>query len=92
MRRASRGRRERPFSVSEVAGIAGLIEVMAGWAGGGVSVLAGRGSDEGPSEVVPLGSAISEYRRFLSAQMGGLIYSSDATTASAACTPTAVWL
>ena len=56
MRRASRGRLERPLSVSEVA--ESRLEVGVLWGcEGGVSLL-GRGSAVAPSEVMPFGWAM----------------------------------
>lgn len=53
MRRASRGRLERPLSWREVEGRGVVVGVLCGWEGG-VSLL-GRGSAAGPSDVIPFG-------------------------------------
>lgn len=58
MRRASRGRLERPLSLTEVAGSGVEVGVLWGWEGG-VSLL-GRGSAGEPSDITPFGWAIVE--------------------------------
>lgn len=57
MRRASRGRLERPLSVTEVAGRLVVTGMLWGCDGGG-SLLPVRGFDAGRSDVMPFASAM----------------------------------